>query len=287
MTERNVKVKAVRSDGQAFEYEGADWGILSLEGIDFPQFEIFQTNRGYGNGSIITGKRKQARDIDIVARERNRESNILDRPIALGFHNSNYTFDLYFTYMGVTRIAKGCQLQGAKCPSGNVFDAQELTVSYLHPESDLLGENSDTTNFTAVNPLWHVTRVYAPNGGTLAFGVINHTTSKVINYLGSEDTFIKVRIEATGLVEGINISIGKIEVHITVTLGAGDIIEVDSEAKTVKLNGEDVAPGLYTGELLPKLILTYGDNVVKVTADDEGNTAYDAQVTYIGRYGGL
>ena len=55
----------------------------------------------------------------------------------------------------------------------------------------------------------------------------------------------------------------------------------------MKLNGEDVAPGLYTGELLPKLILTYGDNVVKVTADDEGNTAYDAEVTYIGRYGGL
>lgn len=288
MAERNVKVRAVRSDGQVFEYEGADWKILSLEGIDFPKFEIFQSPRGYGNGSIITGKRKEARDIDIIARERISTNNINDRPIALGFHNSNYTFDLYFTYMDVVRIAKGCQLQGASCPSGNVYAALELTVSYLHPESDLLGENSHSTSFTAIEPLWHVTRAYAPNGGALAFGVINHATSKVLNYLGSEDTFIHVSLEATGLVQGVKVSIGGVSVTVNVTLGAEDVIEIDSETKTVKVNGVDVPPADYNGEQLPKLILSYGDNVVSVEdATDEGNTAFDAQVTYTGRYGGL
>lgn len=286
MAERNVKVKAVRSDGQVFEYESADWGITSLKGIDFPAFEIFKANRGHGNGVIITGKRKEARDIDIVAHEKDKENNTVDRPLALGFHNSNYTFDLYLTYMGVTRIAKDCQLQGAKCPSGNVHDAQELTVSYLHPESDLLGENSDSTNFTATDPMWHVTRAYAP-GGSLTFGVINHATSKVLNYLGSEDTYVRIRIEANGLVEGINVKVRDVAVHVDVTLGAGDVLEIDSESKTVKLNGTDMAPALYTGERLPYLILKYGDNVVSVTADDAGNTAYDAEVTYTGRYGGL
>ncbi len=288
MAERNVKVRAVRSDGQVFEYEGEDWKILSLEGIDFPKFEISQSPRGYGNGSIITGKRKEARDIDIIARERISMNNINDRPVALGFHNSNYTFDLYFTYMDVVRIAKGCQLQGASCPSGNVYAALELTVSYLHPESDLLGENSHSTSFTAIEPLWHVTRAYAPNGGALAFGVINHATSKVLNYLGSEDTFIHVSLEATGLVQGVKVSIGDVSVTVNVTLGAEDVIEIDSETKTVKVNGVDVPPADYNGEQLPKLILSYGDNVVSVEdATDEGNTAFDAQVTYTGRYGGL
>lgn len=288
MAERNVKVSAVRSDGQVFEYEGEDWKILSLEGIDFPKFEISQSPRGYGNGSIITGKRKEARDIDIIARERISMNNINDRPVALGFHNSNYTFDLYFTYMDVVRIAKGCQLQGASCPSGNVYAALELTVSYLHPESDLLGENSHSTSFTAIEPLWHVTRAYAPNGGALAFGVINHATSKVLNYLGSEDTFIHVSLEATGLVQGVKVSIGGVSVTVNVTLGAEDVIEIDSETKTVKVNGVDVPPADYNGEQLPKLILSYGDNVVSVEdATDEGNTAFDAQVTYTGRYGGL
>lgn len=286
MAERNVVLRAVRSDGQVFEYNGDDWGLTSLEGVDFPKFEISKADRGYGNGSIITGKRKEARDIDIKARERNAGNNTLDRPLALGFHNSNFTFDLYITYMGVTRIAKGCELQGSKCPSGNVFDALTLTVSYLHPESDLLGEASESTNFTAVDPMWHWSRVY-PQGGSLIYGVINHATSKLLNYLGSEDTFIHVRLEASGLVEGVNIGVGSINVHIDCTLGSGDVLELDSEAKTVKVNGADLAPASYNGELVPKLILTYGDNVVTVKADDEGNTAFDADVTYVGRYGGI
>lgn len=286
MAERNVILRAVRSDGQVFEYNGDDWGLTSLEGVDFPKFEISKADRGYGNGSIITGKRKEARDIDIKARERNAGNNTLDRPLALGFHNSNFTFDLYITYMGVTRIAKGCELQGSKCPSGNVFDALTLTVSYLHPESDLLGEASESTNFTAVDPAWYWSRVYT-QGGSLIHGVINHATSKVLNYLGSEDTFIHVRLEASGLVEGVNIGVGGINVHIDCTLGSGDVLELDSEAKTVKVNGADLAPASYNGELVPKLILTYGDNVVTVKADDEGNTAFDADVTYVGRYGGI
>lgn len=286
MAERNVVLRAVRSDGQVFEYNGDDWGLTSLEGVDFPKFEISKADRGYGNGSIITGKRKEARDIDIKARERNAGNNTLDRPLALGFHNSNFTFDLYITYMGVTRIAKGCELQGSKCPSGNVFDALTLTVSYLHPESDLLGEASESTNFTAVDPTWHWSRAYT-QGGSLIYGVINHATSKVLNYLGSEDTFIHVRLEASGLVEGVNIGVGSINVHIDCTLGSGDVLELDSEAKTVKVNGADLAPASYNGELVPKLILTYGDNVVTVKADDEGNTAFDADVTYVGRYGGI
>lgn len=286
MAEKNVILRAVRSDGQVFEYNGDDWGLTSLEGVDFPKFEISKADRGYGNGSIITGKRKEARDIDIKARERNAGNNTLDRPLALGFHNSNFTFDLYITYMGVTRIAKGCELQGSKCPSGNVFDALTLTVSYLHPESDLLGEASESTNFTAVDPTWHWSRVYT-QGGSLIYGVINHATSKVLNYLGSEDTFIHVRLEASGLVEGVNIGVGSINVHIDCTLGSGDVLELDSEAKTVKVNGVDLAPASYNGELVPKLILTYGDNVVTVKADDEGNTAFDADVTYVGRYGGI
>lgn len=287
MSNKTVLVKAVRNDGEVFNYHDSDWGITSLEGVDFPVIEIFKLNRGYGNGSIITGKRKQSRQIDIKAQEQNKLNNAEDRARAIGFHNSNYTFDLYITYMGVTRIAKDCQLEAASLPNDNVWKRLNLTVSYLHPESDLLGENSESTNFTDTDPLWHVTRAYVPEGGTLAFGVINHSTSKVINYLGSEDTYVHVTVEATGLVEGMNIEINGVNMHIDVTMTEGEKLDVDSETKTVKLNGEDVAPANYNGEQLPKLILTYGDNTVKVEADDGGNTAYNANLTYIGRYGGL
>lgn len=286
MDTKKVQLRAVRSDGQVFEYQNSDWGILTLEGIDFPAFEIFKVNRGSGNGVIITGKRKEARDIDITAHERNSSNNAIDRRTALGFHNSNYTYDLYITYMGVTRIAKDCQIQGAKCPSKNVYESLELTVSYLHPESDLLGENTDTTTFTDTIPMWHVTRAYTV-GGSLTYGVISHATTKVINYLGSEDTFLKIVVEASGFIENLNITVNGIELNIKIELKGSDVLIVDSESKTITLNGKDVPLSKYNGEMLPKLILKYGDNTVKVAPDDEGNTAFNADVTYIGRYGGL
>ena len=287
---REVKLKAVRSDGQVFEYRSDDWDITSLSGLDFPNLEIFQEDRGFGNGSIITGKRKQARDIDIIAREKNANNAPIDRPKAIGFHNSNYTYDLYITYMGVTRIAKGCELQGAKCPTNNVFKALELTVSYLHPESDLLGEGTVDTSFMDVIPMWHATRVYT-SGGSLVYGVVQHTTQKWINYLGSEDTYIHAEIEATGLVEGINLGVGNTILNVNVSLTAGDKLIIDSETKSITLDTGtgpvELAPANYNGENLPKLMLTYGDNLLSLQADDPGVTAFNAEVTYVGRYGGL
>ena len=283
---KEVLIKAVRSDGQVFDYFGEDWGVVSVTGIDFPTIEIYKANRGYGNGSIITGKRKESRQIEIKVKEFNKLNNATDRAKAIGFHNSNYTFDLYFTYMGVTRIAKGCELESASLPNDNVWKRLYLTVSFLHPESDLLSEESSSTTFTDVVPMWHVTRAYAPNG-SLIYGVINHAYNKVINYLGSEDTYIKATVEATGLVEGINIKVNGVAMHINVTMYSGDILVIDSETKTVKHNGVELAPALYAGENLPKLILKYGDNTISILADDEGNISYDADVSYVGRYGGL
>lgn len=287
---RTVKLKAVRSDGQVFEYQSEDWYISSLSGLDFPNFEIFQEDRGFGNGSIITGKRKQARDIEIVAREQDASNNVLDRAQVIGFHNSNYTFDLHITYMGVVRIAKDCQLQGAKCPTDNVYKKLVLTASFLHPESDLLGEGSADTTFTSIIPMWHATRVYKPSG-SLIFGVLKHTTEKWINYLGSEDTYVHCEIEATGLVEGINFGIGDTMLNVNVTLTSGDKLVIDSETKSITLDtgsgAVELSPSKYNGENLLKLILTYGDNLLKLQANDAGVTAFNAEVTYVGRYGGL
>ena len=290
MISKQVKVKAIRSDGQVCEYESDDWGITSLSGLDFPNIEIFKEDRGFGNGSIITGKRKQARDIDIIVREKNRLYSSLDRRKAIGFHNSNYTFDIYVTYMGVTRIAKDCELQGAKCPTDNVFKAQELTVSYLHPESDLLGEETADTAFTSVIPTWHATRVYT-SGSSLIFGIVKHVTQKQINYLGSEDTYIHVEIEATGIVEGINLGVGSRILNVDVTLNSGNKLVIDSELKSITLDTGtgpvELSPAKYNGENLPRLILTYGDNLLTLQANDPGNIAFNADITYVGRYGGL
>ena len=282
-----VKVVATRSDGEIFSYRNSDWGVTELSGIDFPPIEIFTEDRGSGNGSIITGKRKGSREIEIVAENKNTLNNDIDRLAALPFHNSNYTYDIEFTYMGQTKIAKDCELQDASCPAKNVHEPLELTVGFLAPEADLFADSDTQTHFVGITPLWHVTRAYTPGGGTLAYGVIQRSIVKPVRYLGSEPAPIVAALTAEGVVDGVIVRVNSTEVTIDIDLVSGDTLIVDAANKTVTLNGERVSESLYNYVDVPALMLQYGDNEVQISAVDEDNLAFDARLTYTGRYGGL
>ena len=281
-----VRVVAKRSDGQVFSYENADWRIISIEGIDFPTMEVFTKERGFGNGDIITGKRKGSRDVDIVARSQNSATNEYDRTMALAFHNANHVYDLEFTYMGNTRIAKNCVITGAKCEAETVYRNQEITVSFKAPDADLYADLQTQTNFVATTPLWHVTRAY-PLGGSLPFDSMEKAIIKTVNYLGSEPAPIIATLKAKGLVNGVIARVGTGTITVDVQLTSGDTIVIDAENKLVTLNGERVSESLYNYLDLPSLALQYGDNDVQVSAEDENNLAFDARMDYTGRYGGL
>lgn len=284
---RKVNIKAVRSDGRTFNYNADDWGIIGeIEGIDFPPVEIFKSDRGFGNGSIITGKRKAARNIDFVSEKRGLVNNERDRAVALGFHNTNYTYDVYITYMGNTRIAKNCELENFKCSSGNIYSRLTLTVSYLCADSDLFADASTDTKFVNVTPLWHVSRAYT-EGSSLPFSIATHTTSKVVEYLGSEPTYVEAIIEASGYVKGMNIVINDVLIHIDIELNEGDVLKLDSQNKYITLNNVKVPEKNYNSEDLPNLMIEYGDNIISIYADDIGNTSFDSAVNYVGRYGGV
>lgn len=287
MGKENLAIRVVRSDGVSFEYEADDykgWHITSLEGLDFPNLEIFTEDRGFGNGSIITGKRKEARDINIKARCS--FTSRAERERVVGFHNNNYTFDLYINYMGINRIAKGCELKSCKCPTENIYKPLNITVGYLHPESDLLSNESVAVGFYDVDPFWHVTRVYT-NGGSLPFGIISQSLSKTIYYTGSEDTYVHAQVEMLGLTPNINIVVNGKILKINYTFKEGDILVIDSELKYVKINNQDLSPNYYNGEILPELIITFGDNEISFYDDNHDNSSFNTTVSYNGRYGGL
>lgn len=282
-----VQIKAKRSDGQVMTYNSDDWGITKMDGLDFPPIEIFTENRGLGNGVIITGKRKDAREIEIEVESKITGNNEISREQFISFHNLNYTYELEVTYMGRTRIAKNCELKEAHCANKNIFEPLEGELTFLSADADLYADNTSETDFLSVDPLWHVTRVYTQGGGTLAFGVINRSTEKVITYYGSEVAPIIATVTATGLVEGVNVSIGDVKVSVDCTLTEGDVFVLNSETRLITINGVKVAESKYNYNDLPNLLMQYGDNIVKITADDEGNIAFDANIEFIGRYGGL
>ncbi len=285
MEEKNVKIIARRSDGQVFYYNSENWGITHLDGIDLPETEIFLEPRGFGHGDIITGKRKHSREITITASRREFGQSATDRIRAIAFHNSNYTFELEINYLGIVRIAKNCEIKSAKYPSPNIYDDSDLTLIFLSPYYELFSNNIDTTDFSSVKALWHDTRYYNGSSGTLAFGEKIRTTEKVINYLGSESAVPIIIVKATGYVPGITLEIGTVKTTINTKLYEGDVLKIDCEKRIVYKNDKSVKMSEYSVWELAKVLINYGDNLVKVYNNE--SSAFMSEISYIGRYGGL
>ena len=265
--------------------------LESLKDLETPvaeaAAEVRKPKRDKFGRSYATGKRKDAREIEIEVESKITGNNEICREQFISFHNSNYTYELEVIYMGRTRIVKNCELKEAHCANKNIFEPLEGELTFLSADADLYADNASETDFLSVDPLWHVTRVYTQGGGTLAFGVINRSTEKVITYYGSEVAPIIATVTATGLVEGVNVSIGDVKVSVDCTLTEGDVFVLNSETRLITINGVKVAESKYNYNDLPNLLMQYGDNIVKITADDEGNIAFDANIEFVGRYGGL
>ena len=283
---KRYDVRILRSDGESFSYETDDFGIISVKGADFPEMEISKQPKGFGHGEIITGMRKRGREIEITAALWSlSKSYDANRASVIGFHNANYTFDVMITYLGVTRIAKDCVISAASYPTERYKVNPLLTISYLSPNADLYALNSDITSFTSISPLWHVTRQYEGTGGKLAFGALTKTTEKTVNYLGSEPAPIVVTVKAAGYVNGIDVAAGDKTMRVATKLYAGDTLVIDGEERLVTKNGVPVPQSDYDTWQLFGINITYGDNTVRVSSGD--NTAFTAEISYVGRYGGL
>ncbi len=276
-------ITVIRSDGFYFNYNSDTIKVLAVEGADFPEIEVSKEAKGFGHGDIITGIRKKSRELSITATLKNLKTYTQDRQKIIGFHNSNYRYDVEITYLGITRIAKDCVLSEAHYPTARKYDNPTLSLMFTSPEADLFADSTDKTSFVTSSPLWHVTRHYAA-GEKLAFGEIVKTTQKVINYLGSEPAPVTIEIEATGLVNEIDFKINNAKTKIATVLNNADTLIIDTGARTVRKNGTEVPLSEYNPRDLANMVLNYGDNIVEVKSD---STAYTATVNYVGRYGGI
>ena len=90
-----ASLKAIRSDGEVFNYQSDSWELRALEGFDFPEIETSKQARGVGDGDIITGQRRVSRDMKIVVRPLDAENYNLQRMRAIAFHNSRMKYDLH------------------------------------------------------------------------------------------------------------------------------------------------------------------------------------------------
>lgn len=278
----NFSLKAVRSDGLTFIYESDDWRVLSITGIDAAEIEVSKEARGIGDGAIITGKRRLQREVTIAAKAQNYEARIK----AQGFHNNRYTYDLYVTYNGVTRIAKDCELTGKSIPTKNIYKKPDLTVKFLSPHADLFAVGSEQTNFSRKQALWAWPHVYRANK-PLNFARSEVTTEKIINYIGSSPAKPIIEITSTGYVKDVLVKVNNNIAVLDIELKAGDRIVIDTSNSYALVNNKilsaDKNNNIYD---FRKFLLDFGDNIIKVDAVT-GSNALRTNVMYVGRYDGL
>jgi len=173
---KTIGIKATRSDGLTFNYESADWGVTTLTGNEFPEVEVFTESQGFGNGEIVTGKRKKGRTIEIAAKLQN-FTNLTNfanlRKMMMVFHNASYTFDLEITVLGTTRIVKDCNITASNYPTVAVNDIDPtLTVAFQSPYAVLFADFTDNEQMFSITGKWHCDRYYVDETYITGGGVI-------------------------------------------------------------------------------------------------------------------
>lgn len=281
-----ASLKAIRSDGEVFNYQSDSWELRALEGFDFPEIETSKQARGVGDGDIITGQRRVSRDMKIVARPLDAENYNLQRMRAIAFHNSRMKYDLHINYLGTERIAKDCQITASNFPIGNVYKMKDLTIRFLSTYADLFAVESEQTNFSKKQALWVWPHAYG-QGIMLPFSAEEHTTEKVINYIGSSSAHPIIEITSTGYAKNIEITVNKKTAILNVEMRKGDRIEIDTSKSYAIHNNKILSLGADNDPYdFRKFTLDFGDNFVKVDAE-VGGSALRTEIEYIGRYDGL
>lgn len=281
-----ASLKAIRSDGEVFNYQSDSWGLRALEGFDFPEIETSKQPRGVGDGDIITGQRRVSRDMKIVVRPLDMENYNLQRIQAIAFHNSRMRYDLHINYLGTERIAKDCRITASNFPMGNVYKMKDLTVRFLSSYADLFAVDSEQTNFIVKRAMWAWPHVYKA-GKPMNFASNKLTTEKVINYIGSSPAKPIIEIESIGYAKNLKIVVNKNIAKLNIEMHKGDYIYIDTSMSYAVFNNQILA---FDEDQDPydfrKFLLDFGDNLVKVSAEI-GSSVLRTNVTYVGRYDGL
>jgi hypothetical protein len=163
---------------------------------------------------------------------------------------------------------------------------KDLTIRFLSTYADLFAVESEQTNFSKKQALWVWPHAYG-QGIMLPFSAEEHTTEKVINYIGSSPAHPIIEITSTGYVKNIEVTVNRKTAILNVEMRKGDRIEIDTSKSYAIHNNKILSLGADNDPYdFRKFILDFGDNFIKVDAE-VGGSALRTEIEYIGRYDGL
>ena len=274
-----IKLAITRSDGVTGLDENHDmgFGLTELMGIEYPTPEIFTANKGLGDGAFITGKRLEARTVELhmKAKGRTPAEIFAARRQAMRFFDPNYSFDLAITFddfgasAPVTRTLKDCEITAISLPTVQTDTPQpDLTIQFLAPSAYFEGATHTETETDATT--WTVTS----DADTRSRFVMNITVKSATAYI--------LYVTANGGERADIYPPSQSNFYV------GDVVTIDTATATVYINGANPYPlPAYAAQpIFDSFWINPGTNTFVITSHP-GNSAFDVTIEYTERWLGV
>lgn len=280
--------------GEVFTLNAPDsfWRILSdgLEGADYPNTTIHSQLLANTQGSIITGRHLDSREIEITAISNN--SDKVRRAETIDFFDPLKDYEISIKY-GTRTVKTKAVLEGFSLPSANVFKRMRLTLKFFCEDPYFLQSNSCSS--TEVLPHGFAMPFTGSGFYGSAFGVLKDdpTVFTVRAQTATEQVYptFTVRVKPQATLGDITVETYKYGYTTGVTLPAaqvkaGYIYTFNSKDFTVK----DQYDGNYTARLASpdwySLIVYKGETQdFKIVTPDKDD--YEVTVTWDNKILGL
>lgn len=201
-----VSARFVRADGKELVADETDWGLTGIDGAAAPGYQIYSSDNAVGDGSIITGRRVAARDLQLSAAVMDAGSNAVLRKAALSFFRPKVRYKVYLTYMGVTRWIAG-ELTAFKAPNAYIGEPQTFAAYFLCTEPYWQSVDDFGQDIAAITPCWGFPYMDHPTFG-VRVAVANFAREVVFNYDGDVPSYFKATITCDGPVTNPKLIMG-------------------------------------------------------------------------------
>ncbi|WP_418710683.1 phage distal tail protein [Allofournierella sp.] len=260
-----VSARFVRADGKELVADETDWGLTGIDGAAAPGYQIYSSDNAVGDGSIITGRRVAARDLQLSAAVMDAGSNAVLRKAALSFFRPKVRYKVYLTYMGVTRWIAG-ELTAFKAPNAYIGEPQTFAAYFLCTEPYWQSVDDFGQDIAAITPCWGFPYMDHPTFG-VRVAVANFAREVVFNYDGDVPSYFKATITCDGPVTNPKLIMGGSYIRVITEMQRGDVLSIDPQAARVLMNGENVLVRVDRASNFAGMQMDVGENRVSFSAD--------------------
>lgn len=250
--------------------KGKPYRLLSIEGIESGEYEIYTTDNVMGDGITVTNRRIKHRSI-ILEVEYTGNNQELERPKLANFFNLYNSGKLIINYQGTERLINYI-VESYKAKSKNLYEPFKFLISLICPDPFLKDVNTTKSEIAIWRNVFEFPLELLEEGIELGY----REPSLIVNIFNKGDVPCAMTIQFKALATVVNPSLFNVSTReyfkINKTMNAGETITITTHFgnKRVELNQNGVISNAFNWIDLNSTFMQLepGDNLLRYDADD-------------------